>query len=50
MDDNVARILENTEISLEDSKSIRSRVEDGERYLLSEIPFPHPFYFLFFIY
>ncbi|KAF8535634.1 hypothetical protein BDD12DRAFT_751385 [Trichophaea hybrida] len=30
-DESIERILENTEIAMEDSKSIRSRVEDGER-------------------
>ncbi|KAI5779328.1 hypothetical protein EDC01DRAFT_719095 [Geopyxis carbonaria] len=31
MDDGIGRILENTEIALEDSKSIRTRVEESER-------------------
>lgn len=32
VDDSIERILENTEIAMEDSKSIRNRVEDDERF------------------
>lgn len=32
IDDSVARIVETTEVALEDSRSIRTRVEDNERF------------------
>jgi hypothetical protein len=32
MDDGIEKLLENTEAALEDSKAIRGKMEDSERY------------------